>query len=118
MPVTETFEVAPATKLVASHRISGVDNTEIAKIYKIPRGAIIKAYPTSAGSAIVYHTNTIKEVADLDDDATKVQNRTNGSWDAWGAGNVAVKTTQQINGPLEAVALLVSSGVWVIEVSI
>lgn len=103
---------------VATRRISGVISTSPAKIDKIPRGSVIKIYPTSAGAATVYSTSTPQKISTDDDTNAAIIASTAASWDVWGAGDVTVKTVQQANVPLETVALVVTSGTWVMEVTI
>lgn len=103
--------------LVETIRETGVTSSAPVKIHKVPRGSAIKAYPTSAGTATVYSTQTPRSVSDADNTNTEIENDTNANWDAWGAGAVTVATVQEAMIPLETVAIVVTSGTWVLEVS-
>ena len=105
------------TSRIQTHRREGVTTDAPEKVHKVPRGATVKIYPTTPGLATVYSTNTPSLVSNLDDTNIKIESSTNASWDEWGAGQVSEKTIQQTNVPIEVVALVVTSGVWVIEVT-
>lgn len=105
-------------RLVATKRFVDVDSTVPTKLLSLPAGTVIKIYPTTPGSAAVYHTNSPEDVTELDETNFDVANSVNADWEIWGAGNVIEKTYQQVNVPLEAIALVVSSGTWIIEVTV
>ncbi len=105
------------TSRIQTHRRENATTDKPEKVHKVPRGATVKIYPVSPGLATVYSTNTPSLISDLDDTNIKIENSTNASWDEWGAGEVSAKTIQQTNIPIEAVALVVTSGVWVLEVT-
>lgn len=116
---SRSFNAHQIGSLVSTQVLKGVTSAEPAKFFKVPKGATIKLYPTSAGTAAVYHSNSLK--TDTDEDLTNadIQGSLNSAvWDLWGAGTVSAKTSQQVNTPLEVVALTVNSGTWTIEVTI
>lgn len=115
MSLNNSFS-APTSR-IQTHRHEGITSDKPAKIYKIPRGALVKIYPTSPGTASVYSTNTPSLVSDLDNTVSAIENSTNASWDEWGAGPVTTKTVQQTYVPVEVIALVVTDGTWVIEVT-
>lgn len=81
----------------------------------VREGAAIKAYPTSAGTATVYTSNS--PISDCLADIA-ANNFASGlaSWDAWGAGAVAAKTTQATAVPVTCVTIVPASGTWTLEV--
>lgn len=101
---------------IITARASGITSaTNVQRFHNVPAGAAIKIYPTSAGTAAVFSTFTQRAVSDLDGAAGIIAS-TNASWDKWEAGDVTAKTVSQVNVPLATVALVVTSGTWVIEV--
>lgn len=89
-------------------------------VCNVPAGSLVKAFPTSAGTATVYTTQRpIDKIGDSDVDAAQsvISGSTNRQWDAWGSGAVTASTVNQANGPLEGVSIVVASGTWSIEVS-
>jgi hypothetical protein len=102
---------------VQSKTLINITSAAPGKIHKVPQGSAVKIYPTSAGTAAVYSTNTQQQISDLDTDNAAILASTNASWDVWEAGTVSEKTVQATVVPVETVALLVSSGTWVLEIS-
>ena len=101
-------------------RRANVTSAVVAVLYNVPKGAMVKIFPTSAGTATVYSSGSPTELinADLADPlGAAIIASTNANWDQWGAGNVTAKTVQEAQLPLAAVALLVTSGTWVLEIS-
>lgn len=116
---SKNFSSHQVGSLVSTLVIKGVTSAEPAKILFVPKGALVKVYPTAAGSASVYHSNSLKQDIDLDNSNADIQGSLNDAvWDIWGAGTVTAKTSQQVNIPLMALAMTVLSGTWTIEVTI
>ena len=106
-------------KQVQTMRLEGITRTTDAGIINhLARGTGIRIFPTAAGTATVFSTQTPSlRLNDPDNTHSEITSSTNRNWDAWGAGAVTAITTQQVNVPLEATALTVASGTWTIEVT-
>ena len=113
-----TFDTHPSGSLVGSLRIEDITNANPAKLHNLPLNSSIKYYPSAAGNATLYKSNTNRILSDLDDDATKITNSTNGRWDAAAAGSVSAVTTETLAGPLQSIALVPTDGTWVLEVTV
>ena len=91
-------------------------STSLKYVPGVREGAAIKAYPTSAGTATVYSSNS--PIKDCETDIASGDFTTGvASWDAWGAGAVSAKTSQVATMPLSCVAIVPASGTWTLEVS-
>jgi hypothetical protein len=102
---------------VTTIRQTGVTSSAPGKVHKVPRGSAIKIWPTSEGTATVYSTNTPRTISDPDDTNTEIINDTAVDWDEWSAGAVTSSTSLVAQAPVETVAIVVTSGTWVLEVS-
>lgn len=102
---------------VSTIRVAGVTSAAPGKVHKIPKGAAVKIWPTSAGSATVYSTNTPRAVSDPDDTNAEIESDTAVDWDEWSAGSVTASTLQATQVPVETIAIVVDSGTWNLEVS-
>lgn len=102
---------------VATIRVTGVTSSAPGKVHKVPRGSAIKIWPTGAGTATVYSTQTPRTISDPDDTNAEIINDTAVDWDEWSAGAVADSTLLVTQVPVETVAIVVTSGTWNLEVS-
>lgn len=100
-------------------RRAGVTSSAPVPVFNIDTGAMIRIYPTSAGSATVYSSGSPQTLiqADVTAGNAAITGNTNARWSAWGAGSVSADTVQYAQSPQKAVALVVTSGTWVMEVS-
>lgn len=98
-------------------RVEGITSSAPGKVHKVPRGSVVKIYPTSAGEATLYSTNTHQDISAGDNTNAEITGSGVADWDICGAGSVTDKVVQQVNVPVETVALVVASGVWVMEVT-
>ena len=102
-----------------SKRVSGITSTAATAVYHVAQGAMVKIFPSSAGTATVYSTGSPDTLAALDiatADGSDIVASTNASWDEWAAGAVTAKTIQQASMPQTALAVVVTSGTWVMEI--
>ena len=106
------------TRKVTTQRVEGITSSAPAKIHKVPEGSAVKIYPTSAGTATVYSTQSPRSVSDADDTNAEITGSTNTDWSVWEAGAVTTSTLQKTNVPVETIALTVTSGTWVLEVTV
>lgn len=99
---------------VAPEKIANI--TISAGAYGVRAGASVTCYPTVPGLAIVkVSTSPVADcVADVE-----ANNFLTGSarWQDWSTGVVAQDTSEVVYGNLSGVALIVSSGTWVLEVA-
>lgn len=107
------------TDYVNSRRLSGITSSAPAVLYGIQVGSAVRLYPTSAGSATIYSSSSPSDKVALDIAAgnAAITGSTNAKWTAWGAGTVTADTTQQGQMSQTAVAVVVTSGTWIIEVA-
>lgn len=103
---------------VTTYSLKGITSAAPGRMHKVPKNATVKVYPTAAGTATVYSTNTEREVSRLDEDNAGIVGSVNADWDEWDAGAVTAKKVQTVLTPVETVALVVTSGTWTIEVSV
>lgn len=101
-----------------SVNVIGGTSADVNSIVGISAGAMIRAYPTSAGTASVYSSGSLLTLvnADIAAGAAAITGNTNARWSLWGAGAVTADTTQQALLPQTAVAIIVTSGTWTLEV--
>lgn len=111
-------------RLVGGIRIEELTNSNWGVIYSVPAGAGIKLHPVSPGEAVIYSTQSpigaVREavnVAPASAFPPSVFANEPALWDIWGAGNVTEQTIQQVNLPLVAVAAIIISGEWLMEIS-
>lgn len=95
---------------------AGITSSAIKTVYDIPVGSAIRIYPTSAGTATVYSSGSPRNAVALDDTSAKITGSTNAQWSQWSAGAVTSSTTQAATVSQTAVAIIVTSGTWTIEV--
>lgn len=105
------------TTYVSGRRYSGVTSSAPLVIYDIPIGSMIRIWPTSAGSATVYSTGSPANIAAADTTNANVTGSTNARWTAWTAGAVVAETVQGAQMNQTAIAVVVTSGTWSVEVS-
>lgn len=104
--------------LVETIRITDITSSAPVKVHQVPEGAGIKIYPTSAGTASIYSTTAPRSISDGDNTNSEITTAGAADWDAWGAGDVTSSTTQKATVPVQTVACVVTSGTWVMEVSV
>lgn len=104
---------------VDTYRIAGITSSDVAKVHKVPRGAAIKYYPTSAGTATAYSTHNSRDDSDSDDTAAELAGTGNtADWLASDSGPVTESTVDVAKNPIQTVALAPASGTWTLEVSV
>lgn len=119
MSVVHETVAVNRTKPVTTYEITGITNTNIGKVHKVPAGATIKIVLTSAGTGSVYSTNDPRSDSDSDDTVAKIEGTGNtADWDEWGAGDVTASTVQVTTTPVETVACAPTSGTWTLQVSV
>jgi hypothetical protein len=99
--------------------VSGITSSAPKAIINIPAGGQVRLYPTSAGTATVYSTGSTLKNAQLDVATSNaaVTGSTNAKWSIWGAGSVVADTVQSALVPQTAIAVVVTSGTWTLEVT-
>lgn len=104
---------------VKVQRKNGVTSSAPVVIYNVTPGSSIRIFPTSAGTANVYSSGSPQNLiaADITAGNSAVTGNTNARWSAWGAGAVTADTQLSAIVPQMAVALVVTSGTWSIEVT-
>ncbi|MGD9842987.1 MAG: hypothetical protein AB7U99_08800 [Steroidobacteraceae bacterium] len=106
-------------ELVLTKSVTGVTSSAPKTISNIPIGAGIKIFPTSAGTATVYSSLSDSALVAADELAgnAAIVAGTNAKWDNWAAGAVTAATVLVATMPCSAVALVVTSGTWTMEVT-
>lgn len=98
--------------------IAGVTSAAIKSIQNIQQGAMIRAFPTSAGTASVYSSGSPAALcaADIAAGAAAITGNTNARWSLWAPGAVTADTVQQALMPQSFVVIIAASGTWTLEV--
>ena len=99
-------------------QLTGITSAAPGVLYGISVNASIRLYPTVAGVAAVYSSGSpVANIAlDVLAGNAAILANTNARWSSWGAGAVSVDTVQQALSPQSAIAVVVTSGTWVVEV--
>lgn len=105
------------TNYVSGRRYTGITSSAPLVVYDIPLGTMIRIWPTSAGTANVYSTGSPANLAALDTTNANITSNTNARWTAWSAGAVVAETVQSAQMNQTAIAVVVTSGTWSVEVS-
>lgn len=97
---------------------SGVETGTPGAVFNVAMGAMVRIYPTSAGTATVYSTGSNENYAATDVAAgdSAVTSSATAKWTQWSAGAVTDDTTLQAVMPQSCVAVVVTSGTWTLEV--
>ncbi len=103
---------------INARRFINITSSAPVAVYDIDKDAMIRIYPTSAGTATVYSSGSPQRyvAADITAGNAAVTGSTNAKWTAWSAGAVTADTTLTATMPQIAVAIVVTSGTWNIEV--
>jgi len=105
------------TNFIDAQRQSNLTNASPTIIYDLPVGTSVRLWFTGAGTATVYTTGSPRDQVAKDTTNGNITGSTNARWTQWGAGSVTVETVQVINQSQTALAVVVTSGTWSIEVT-
>jgi hypothetical protein len=108
--------VEVSLRLPVTRQVTQITAAAPGVLYRVPQGSEVKIYPTSPGTASVYSSGSPKTLIETDTTNAMITGSTHASWDQWQAGVVAVETFQQAIMPQMAVACVVVSGVWTMEI--
>lgn len=97
---------------------TGVTSSAPAVLYNLAAGAMVRLYPTSAGTATFYSTgsNPASAATDVAAGNSAITSSATAKWTQWTAGAVTADTTQTAILPQSAGAVVVTSGTWTLEV--
>lgn len=104
---------------INARRFINITNSAPVAVYDIDKDAMIRIYPTSAGTATVYSSGSPQRyvAADIAAGNAAVAASTNASWTEWAAGAITSVTVLQATMPQTAIAVVVTSGTWTVEVT-